>query len=158
MKPLRTLAALLAAAAVLRAAPAAPQGYPTPTGEAVTDLAGVLDGAQEDSLTSLLARLRGETGVDARVLTIRSLGDYRTGDPDLQRFANRLMNAWEVGDAQRKDGALVVLAVADREVWVALGAKYGPSFDERMQGVVETEMVPRFREGAYGAGVVDGVR
>jgi uncharacterized protein len=75
----------------------------------------------------------------------------------LEAFATRLFNDRGIGDPQRNDGVLLLLAVKDRVVRIELGSGYGRSLDARMGSVIETRMVPQFRRGDYGAGVVAGL-
>ncbi|HEX2203831.1 MAG TPA: TPM domain-containing protein [Longimicrobium sp.] len=150
-------ALLLASAAALALPASAQRGYPPATGAVVTDLAGVLTVAQEDSIGALVATLRQSREVDARVVTVGSVRDFGTGDATIESFATGLFNAWDVGGAPRNDGMLLVVAVADRKVRIELGDAAEASLDARAQAVIDQRMLPAFRAGDYGDGVVRGV-
>jgi hypothetical protein len=47
----------------------------------------------------------------------------------IESFATNLFNAWGIGDAERNDGVLLLVARDDRLVRIELGAGYDP-FDE----------------------------
>lgn len=151
-------AALPLAAAILAAAPVAAQQYPAEPGDGVADMAGIIEPAQADSLRAILAGLRTEPGVEVRVLTVRNIERYGTGDPTPEAFATAVYNDWKLGYGQAQDGVLVMVSVEDRFARIELGDNVPAHQDARMQAIMDERMVPRFREGDYAAGVMDGVR
>ncbi len=147
MKPTLSLLALM-----LAAAPLAAQTYPENTGAPVTDLAGVLTRRQEDSLRVLLAPARN-TGGDVRVVTIESIADHAAPGTTIEALATGLFNYWRVGDRPENDGTLLLVAVRDRKVRIELGDG-APQWESRAQEVIETRMVPEFRQEDYAAGIL----
>ncbi|MFN3937149.1 MAG: TPM domain-containing protein [Gemmobacter sp.] len=131
--------------------------FPEPASVFVTDLADVVDPETEDRLTAMLEAARRDPGTEIAVVTIRSRRDWGES-ASIEGFATGLFNAWGIGDATRNDGILILIAVADREARIALGAGYPPVFDGRAHRIIETEMLPAFREGRYGEGLVAGVQ
>jgi uncharacterized protein len=152
MKPTAVLLAL--AASVLAAAPLSAQGsYPENTGAAVTDLAGVLTRKQEDSVRVLLAPARNR-GADVRVVTIESVADHASAGESIEALATGLFNAWRIGDRPENDGTLLLVAVRDRKVRIEVGDGAHPSFDARAREVIDTRMIPEFRQEDYAAGIL----
>jgi uncharacterized protein len=147
---------LVPLALVLAAAPLAAQGYPPADGAVVTDLARVLSPAEVDSIQALLGNLRRVQNVDARVVTIRSFRDYGTRAGSVPEFATGLFNAWGIGGRPHNDGVLLLVAVDDREVKIELADGAPASLDARSQAVFEEWILPEFRRGNLGAGVVAG--
>jgi uncharacterized protein len=147
MKPTLSLLAL-----VLAAAPLAAQSYPENTGAPVTDLAGVLTRRQEDSLRALLAPVRNRGG-DVRVVTIESISDHAPAGTPIETLATGIFNAWRVGDRPENDGTLLLVAVRDRKVRIELGDG-APYWEDRAREVIETRMVPEFRQEDYAAGIL----
>src|SRR5215212_6183086 len=107
---MNTRALGLFASLTLLAAPATAQnGYPAWNGNAVQDLAGVIGPKMEDSIRTLLAPARSQ-GVDVRVVTISSMSRYDVGATTIEDFAQGLFNAWRVGDPEKNDGVLLLVA------------------------------------------------
>ena len=145
------------AAAALAAAPVAAQSVPPEPGDGVADLARVLAPAQADSLRALIAGLRAAPGVEVRVLTVRGITAHDPAAASPEAFATAVYNAWLVGYGQRQDGVLVLLSVDDRFTRIELGDGVPLAQDARMQRIVDDAMVPRFRDGDHGGGLVAGV-
>lgn len=120
--------------------------YPQHQGLFVNDYADVLDAADETSLRDTLADLAKETGIEMTVLTIRSRSDY---DPSasIEAFATELFNAWGIGDAERNDGILLLLASDDRELRLELGSAYDQGYDVLAEHIVSRFFVPDLRDG-----------
>lgn len=132
-------------------------GYPQPTESWVNDFAGVLSSADEQRLRAPLERLRRGHGIEAVVVTVPSYRGYGTGDGSIESFATGLFNDWGVGHRGRDDGAVVVLAVEDREVRIEVGEGWGRTYDSRFEDIISEEMVPRFKNGDLAGGLEAGV-
>ncbi|MEZ5911935.1 MAG: TPM domain-containing protein [Paracoccaceae bacterium] len=131
------------------------QSFPDYSDIYVNDFADVLDDSAEARIADILRAGAEETGVTISVATIRSRADY--GDTDtVEDFAKGLFNAWGIGDAERNDGVLILVATEDREARIALGAGFSPVYDGRAQRVIDSAMLPEFRAGRYPAGIEAG--
>ncbi|HVK04654.1 MAG TPA: TPM domain-containing protein [Armatimonadaceae bacterium] len=160
------LPALLLLGSALALAPAARArqggggrgGYPAARERYVNDYAGVLAPDQERAVRATLADLRRARGIEATVLTVRSIRDYSTGDQTMESFATNLFNTWGIGDRDRDDGVLVLVAVKDRKMRVEVGDGYGRAYDGAMQRVIDADFLPFFKRDEYGRGIVNGTR
>lgn len=150
-------AALSCVAAALAAAPLAAQQYPAEPGDGVADMAGIIDPADADSLRRILAALRTDAGVEVRVLTVKNIARYGTNDATPEAFATAVYNDWKLGLGQAQDGVLVMVSVDDRFARIELGDGVPAHQDARMQDIMNTDMVPDFRNGDYSRGIMDGV-
>lgn len=154
----RRIARIVAAAWLLMAvapAMAVAASVPAPGDLFVNDLADVLTPADEDRLRDELAALKDETGVEMTVLTIRARDDF--GDaPSIEALAGRVFDAWGVGDAERNDGILVLVAAEDREMRLQLGAAYDQDYDVLAQDIIDRYFLPDFRDGDLARGIVAG--
>ncbi|PAP77293.1 hypothetical protein BSZ37_13040 [Rubrivirga marina] len=140
-------------AVLLLAVPgAAALDVPPLTGR-VVDLADVLDPATEAALVARLAAHEDSTSNQVVVLTIPSLeGEI------LEPYATRVFRTWELGQADRDNGILLLVAVADRELRIEVGYGLEGSLTDATSGsIIRAEIVPRFRDGDFDAGVVAGV-
>lgn len=153
---LRLLPALIALAWVTGAA--AQPAYPPRADAFVDDYAQVIEPQDATAVRQILQDLQATRGVEAAVVTIGSIGDYPTGDQTIESFATHLFNTWGLGDAQRNDGVLILVAVDDRQVRIELGKGYDTSYEDRMWTVINEHFLSAFRDGRYSEGIVSGVR
>jgi uncharacterized protein len=144
----------IAAALTMVSAVAARQSptLPSPNGR-INDLASVLGDATERELDSLLSTLEEETTAEVAVATVPSL-DGMTVD----EYANRLFNAWGVGQRGKDNGVLVLVAPAVREMRIEVGYGLEGVLPDGLSGqIIRQQFVPAFAKGDYEAGIVAGV-
>src|SRR5262245_48278114 len=131
-------------------------GYPKANDLYINDIAKLLTARDAITIRTALAKLRGDTGVQAVVVTIRSINAYGTGDQTIESFATNLFKEWGIGDRERNDGVLILVAVKDRKVRIELGSGYGSGYNAQMQGVIDQQMLPHFKEKNYSLGILEG--
>jgi uncharacterized protein len=122
----------------------------------VNDFANVVDGesaAQMDSLIRSLQQASGDVVVVATVDTFQPYGDIR--EYATKMFEN---HGRGIGEKGQDNGLLILLAVKDRQVWVEVGYDLEEFITDGFAGELSRKvMVPEFRRGAYGAGLLAGV-
>jgi uncharacterized protein len=136
----------------------AQRGYPDRIDPYVNDYASLLTDEHASSLRSLFSELKADNGVEIVVVTIDSIGDYATGDDSIEAFATNLFNTWGIGDGQKNDGVLILVAVKDRAMRIEVGAGYGDTLNDDMQAIIDEQMIPAFRNEDYSQGIYDGAR
>jgi uncharacterized protein len=135
----------------IRAA-AAPAPMPSPIG-LVSDFAGVIDAATEERLTARIKELKQKTGSEIAVVTLPTTQP----DPVAER-ALRLAEAWKPGDPAKDNGVLFLVAVEDRELFIATGYGIEGALPDGLVGEIrDRTIVPKFREGNLAAGIEAGV-
>jgi uncharacterized protein len=151
---LPALAALLASGCAAEAQDQAAAGGPALqlTGR-VVDAADILSFESEQRLSVRLARLEEETKVQLVVATTPSLGGRTIEDYSLD-----LANTWELGDAARNDGLLLLVAPNDRKVRIEVGSGLEATVrDEDAAAIIAEHILPAFRQEAFERGVEAGV-
>jgi uncharacterized protein len=122
----------------------------------VNDFAGVVDPESRRTLEALIRSLQqasGDVVVVATVETVQPYGDIR--EYAVEMFENRGRG---IGSRDRDNGLLVLVAVKDRQVWIEVGYGLEQFITDGFAGETSRRyMVPAFRRGAYGAGLVAGV-
>lgn len=119
----------------------------------VQDEAGLLSAEEERALSARLEAFERETGHQIAVLTIPSL----EGEA-IEAFSMRVAETWQLGDAERDDGVVVVVAAKDRRARIEVGyGLEGALPDALAARILREQMIPEFRRGAMGAGLVRGV-
>jgi uncharacterized protein len=149
------LALAVAAALVLvPAVPAAAQTSSLPSLTApVNDFARVIDPASAAELDRIIRVLQSATSDVVVVATVDTFAPYATID----EYAVKLFERAGIGTKKGDNGALVLLAVKDRRVRIEVGYGLEEFITDGFAGeTIRQEMLPAFREGAYGRGLVAG--
>lgn len=145
------LFALLLCIAAAHAARAAEPVIPAPTGF-VNDRAGVM-GAFAGKTEAVCREIERTTGAQVAVLTVETTQGLAP-----QQYAQRVFDRWKIGKKGKDDGVLILVAVADRKLWIATGyGVEGVLPDGKVGEIRDRYMVPAFRQGRYGEGIYDGV-
>ncbi len=134
------------------AAPAfADPKFPALTGRVVDD-AQILSAETEQQLSAELEQLEGKTGRQVVVVTLPSLQGYPIED-----FGYQLGRAWKIGQKGQDNGALLIVAPNDRKVRVEVGYGLEPVLTDALSSVIlQTKVLPKFRDGDMQGGVVAG--
>lgn len=118
----------------------------------VVDQAGVLDAAAEGRLNAALLDARDKLGPTLAVVAV----DDVPGTP--KEFATALFNHWQLGSAAKNDGVLVLLVMGKRRLEVETGTGIEPALPAWWLSEMQAaKMVPRFKQGAFGDGLEQGV-
>ncbi len=145
--PLVLLAVVLTAAAAALAA----LQFPPLTGR-VVDEAGLLSPAEVQSLTEALKAHEEATGNQVVVVTLKSLQGTTIDD-----YGWQLGRAWGIGRQGKNDGALLIVAPNERKVRIEVGyGLEGILTDAASRLIIERIMLPAFRSGQYGPGILAG--
>lgn len=150
--PARALVAglLLLCVAAVPAAAAEP-AVPRPAGY-VSDTAGAM-GDWAARTETLCRQIEAKTTAEVAVLTVRS-----TAPLPAQQYAQEVFDRWKIGKKGKDNGVLVLVAVADRRMWIATG--YGVEGilpDGKVGEIRDRVMLPAFRQGQFGEGIYLGV-
>jgi uncharacterized protein len=124
-----------------------PQGW-------VVDQTGKLSEAAVRDLNLLGDHVHRHDGAEIAIVVIASVDG---ADP--RTFATQLFNRWGIGDRQRNNGILLLAALDDRAAEIVLGDGVDSNWQiEASQRIMDTLMVPRFRDDDPGGAMVHGAR
>ncbi|WP_298195358.1 TPM domain-containing protein [Novosphingobium sp.] len=141
------LPALLALLALL-AGPAAAQTFPKLTGR-VVDEAHLLSPEQAAALDAKLAALETQSQRQMVIATIPDLEGY-----EIEDYGYRLGRAWSIGDKQRNDGILLIVAPKEHKVRIEVGyGLEGIITDALSSLIIQREVVSRFKANDYPGGI-----
>lgn len=132
--------------------------YPSAMDDYVNDYAVVLNAADTGQIRKMFKDLEYQTGIEAVVVTINSIGSYGTQDTTIETFATNLFNTWGVGSKRKNNGILILISVKDRECRIELGKGYGERYNALMQQVIDERMIPYFKLEEYSRGIYEGSR
>ena len=117
----------------------------------INDFAGVMSPPAKAELEALATELKQKTGAEVAVAVVRSL----EGD-SVENYANLLAERWGVGD-QEDRGALLLLAVDDRQLRLEVGYGLEPILPDGRAGQILDVMTPLLRQGDYDTAISIGV-
>jgi len=147
---IRLLAGIVIALACFCGVTVAEAAAPLPELRAlVTDQAGMLSPEAAGRLEQTLRDYEKQTGHQFALLTIPTLD----GDP-IEDFGIRVAQQWKLGNAQRDDGLILIIAAQERKMRIEVGyGLEGPIPDALGARIVRHELVPAFRAGNFEAGI-----
>lgn len=132
-------------------------GLPRPLGW-VSDYAGLIDKNNVTNLNKVIMSINMSTGVEIAIVTRNSLDEF--GSIDEMGLA--YLEGWGVGSKEKDDG-LIFLVVVDKATdykRYRFEASYGLEGDlpDGLLGqIAREELVPRFRTGDFGGGILAAV-
>jgi len=149
---LRHLAGILLLALLVPAVPAAAQTLPSLAGRRVVDEADLLPPDREAALTGKLEALERATSRQLVVVTIPTLQGYSVDD-----FGFRLGEAWKIGDKDADNGAILLVALAEKKIRIEAGDGLEPILTDAMSGlIIRDTMRPKFQAGDFPGGIEAG--
>ncbi|WP_374574288.1 YgcG family protein [Phenylobacterium sp.] len=141
----------LAVAAVTAAGALAAPKFPPLTGRVVDD-AKILSPATEERLTGELKALEDKTGHQMVVVTVPDLQGYPIED-----YGYQLGRTWGIGDKDRDDGVLFLVAPSERKVRIEVGYGLEPVLTDALSSLIlQRQVIPAFKAGDMEGGVVAG--
>ena len=124
---------------------------PTPQ-DAVNDYANLLTESQRFSLEGISRQLLSDTGDFLAVAIIETLGDTSMAD-----YATGLFEAWGIGDADKDNGVLILLAMAEQEMAIEVGYGLEHVLTDARSGQIIDLMRPHFQNNDFKAGLEAGM-
>ena len=138
----------------LTAALIAQPPIPDPAKRWVIDDANILDEGTEHTISSLVQEHFDSTSNQVVVYTFNSLEGSTIED-----YANAIYNKWHLGTKENNNGVLLIIAVEDHKMRIEVG--YGLEkdlTDLETQDIIQNDIRPKFKEGNYNEGVLNGVQ
>jgi len=125
--------------------------FPELTGR-VVDQADLLPSLTESQLTRKLAEHEKATSNQVVVVTLPSLQGYTIED-----FGYQLGRHWGIGQAEKDNGVLLIVAPNERKVRIEVGyGLEGKLTDALSHNIIQTKILPNFRQNHYDTGIVQG--
>ncbi|TVR89194.1 MAG: TPM domain-containing protein [Spirochaetaceae bacterium] len=148
-------AAFMAAILLVAVAPTVTaQQLPRPTGY-VNDFVGLISAEDRSRIEAVIEAVRAATGAEIAVVTVPSYGPYGS----IEQFGVALAESWGVGSSADDSGAILILAMQERQVRIEVGyGLEGILPDGRVGAILDELVLPRFREENWGAGMLGGVQ
>ena len=119
----------------------------------VTDFTNTMSYTEWNFLETRLKNFEDTTSTQIVILVVGSVGSGSIED-----YANKVFEKNGIGQKNKNNGSLIVVAKADRMVRIEVGYGLEASLTDAIcSQIVEKEMKPMFREENYFAGLANGV-
>jgi uncharacterized protein len=119
----------------------------------VNDFEQVLDSNTTKALIDLAMLHQENTSDQICIVTIA-----QSWEP-LSDYAKDIANAWGIGVKGKNNGIVIVFSKAKREVHISTGIGLEQKLTDAMcKKVIDESMIPKFRNGDYNLGLIDGVK
>ena len=142
----------LALAALVISSPLFAANVPALKGR-VNDYAKIIRDSDEREIEEYLAGVEQASGIQLAVLTMPSLD----GD-DIASFAIKVADKWQLGDKEKDNGAILIVAYAEHDLRIEVGDGLEGSLTDAKCGLIlRNVVVPEFKNGNYSAGIKKGV-
>lgn len=118
----------------------------------VNDFSNTLAPEDITRLEKMLVEFDDSTSVQIAVVMIPTLDGYPISD-----YAFELGEKWGIGDKKKNSGALLLIAIRDRKMFIATGYGLEATLpDARCRRIIETDIAPEFKRGLYYEGIKAG--
>lgn len=118
----------------------------------VVDEAEIIPAGLEAELTAKLEALEKQSQRQLVIATVPSLQDYEIGD-----YGYQLGRAWGIGDEERNDGIILLVAPNERRVRIEVGYGLEPYVTDALSSIIiRDDILPRFRNDDYPGGIAAG--
>lgn len=136
-------------------AQAAVQVPPKPSiasGIYVQDYANVLSAQARQTLNGIGQDLDNKTTAQVAIVTVKTLD----GAP-IDEYGLTLLRQWGIGNKEKNNGALILVAVDDRQSRIEIGYGLEGVLPDGLTGRIQDQyMLPHFRQGDYEKGIIQG--
>ena len=130
---------------------ASPPGAPK-TKYWVTDQANVLSSATESQLTQNAIKHEKQTGNQVVVVTVKSLDGW-----SIEQYGLWLGNNWGVGQKNKNNGVVFLVAPNERKVRIEVGAGLSSVIPNSLaKTIIDHEIIPNFKDAHLEKGVIKG--
>jgi len=125
--------------------------FPALTGR-VVDEAGILDSAARSALTQTLSDLEAKSTDQLVVVTLSSLRGTSIED-----YGYRLGRAWQIGQKDKNNGVLLIVAPNERKVRIEVGYGLEATLTDAITSfIIQNSILPRFKAGDFPGGIKRG--
>jgi len=118
----------------------------------VSDTTNTITSSDEQLLERSLQQIVDETGVEVALVTVQQCAETP------KAFAGALFEEWKIGDSKTDRGLLILMVMDKRRLEMETGyGLEGDLPDAWLVGMQRQHMVPWFKQGEYGLGLMTGV-
>ncbi len=114
------------------------------------DQAGILAESTEKAIAENGRTLQAQSGAQIVVVTVATLEDV-----PISEYALQLFRDWGIGDKNKNNGVLVLVALKERRTRIEVGyGLEGRLPDGKTGRILDEKLLPNFAKGNYDAGII----
>ena len=115
----------------------------------VNDFADVIDENTENTMYAAGVQLYEKTGAQVVVVTLDNIDGA-----DIQQYGVELGRAWGIGDEEKNNGIVLILAMEEREVGISVGYGLEGAVTDMQSGIIlDTYALPYFQTNEFSSGL-----
>ena len=119
----------------------------------VVDLAGVLSRSDQAEISASLLQFKRKHGPQLQVLVVPKLEDET-----IESYSIKVVDKWKLGAKDKDNGVLLLVATQDHKVRIEVGRGLEGDLPDALAGrIIRTGIIPFFKQGQTGAGIVVGL-
>lgn len=119
----------------------------------VSDLTQTLSAYQSNQINDQLILFEQQTNITMAILIIKT-----TGTEPIEDYAIRLAENWKIGNADKDNGLILLIAKEDREVRIEVGYGLEEIFtDATTHRIIADAIAPKLTQNNYLGGVMAGI-
>lgn len=119
----------------------------------VVDLAGVLNHADQVKIAASLLQFQRKYGPQLQVLVVPKLEDET-----IESYSIKVVDKWKLGAKGKDNGVLLLVATENRKVRIEVGRGLEGDLPDVIAGrIIRTGIIPFFKQGQTGAGILVGL-
>src|SRR3984893_2656165 len=113
------------------------------------DQAGGMSADSRSTIEAKLKDLEDKSGIQLVVATVKSLQGS-----DIETYANQLFRTWKLGQAQKNNGVLLLVAPAEHKVRIEVGYGLEATLTDALSSVIiSSALFPRFKATDYSGAI-----
>lgn len=117
----------------------------------VADFASMIGANEREKMLSIGQDLDDRFGAQLVVVTL----DTSLEDESIEDYANRLFRGWGIGNAEKNNGVLLLIAKEDRKFRIEVGYGLEGAITDGYAGEVLDGMKAKFRDDKYSLGTLE---
>lgn len=122
------------------------------------DKADLISPEDRTAINKMAADLWRDKQIPLVVVTIDTLSTYQASGLGIEGYARALFNHWGLGSQSRNYGILLLVSAGDRSARIQLGGSFAHEHDAQTDDVMQSLIIPAFKQGNYSTGIKDGVK
>ncbi|MEA3499863.1 MAG: TPM domain-containing protein [Candidatus Marinimicrobia bacterium] len=119
----------------------------------VNDHANILNANEERQIEQFLYQNEQKNSSQVVLLTLKSL----EGE-NLEDYSMRVVDKWKIGQKEYDNGALLLVAIAERKIRIEVGYGLESIITDLKAGyIIRNAITPEFKKGNYSGGIAKGL-
>jgi len=129
-----------------------------PEGQFLVDGARMIGEPEAAAIRLLCAEALSKRKVPILVVTVEKLPEFAGRPEPIEWTARTLFSKWGIGWEEWNYGILVLVSKVDRKARIELGGAWAHRKDGECEQIMRELILPDFKKGDFGKGLVQGVR